>query len=129
MPILLIATLDTKGLELAFVRDRLRAKGLQTLVVDAGSLGSPTIVADVNREELFRRSGSSLRGDPAQEATEATPSRRRRKARRAWRRELASKGELEGVLAIGGSAGSTIGIGGDEGGAVRDSEGAGEHAG
>jgi len=49
----LLATLDTKGPEAAFVRDALGARGVATLVVDTGCLGSPTIVADVSRAAVF----------------------------------------------------------------------------
>ncbi|MCW2890474.1 MAG: hypothetical protein QOE54_2807 [Streptosporangiaceae bacterium] len=38
--VLLIGTLDTKGGEYAFVRDRLHQSGVDTLVLDAGVLGS-----------------------------------------------------------------------------------------
>src|SRR5262245_34611451 len=41
MAVVLIATLDTKGGEAEFVRDLLHAKGLETLVIDAGVLGDP----------------------------------------------------------------------------------------
>ncbi len=41
MPLILVGTLDTKGVELAFVRGLLHQHGLQTLVIDAGVLGPP----------------------------------------------------------------------------------------
>ena len=37
MAVVIIGTLDTKGVEVGFVRDRLRDAGLDTLVIDAGS--------------------------------------------------------------------------------------------
>jgi uncharacterized protein (UPF0261 family) len=39
--VLLIATLDTKGTELAYVRDLIAARGHATVVIDAGVLGDP----------------------------------------------------------------------------------------
>ena len=39
--IALIGTLDTKGAEIAYVRDRLRALEVQPVVVDSGILGEP----------------------------------------------------------------------------------------
>ncbi|MEJ7638109.1 MAG: Tm-1-like ATP-binding domain-containing protein, partial [Singulisphaera sp.] len=53
----LLATLDTKGLEAAFVRDALGARGVATVVVDTGCLGIPTIVADVSRDAVFDAAG------------------------------------------------------------------------
>src|SRR6266511_283918 len=41
MAVLLIGTLDTKGNEVAFVRDRLVAANVPVLVLDAGVLGPP----------------------------------------------------------------------------------------
>jgi len=49
--VLLIGTLDTKGPEIAYLRDRLQALGVGTVVVDSGILGEPLdIVPDVTRE-------------------------------------------------------------------------------
>lgn len=108
MPILLIATLDTKGREIAFVRDRLASRGFSCLVVDAGSLGEPAFVADVTRETVFARAGAALdrvrdRGDRGEAVALAA------KGVAALAAELAERHSLEGALAIGGSAGTTIG--------------------
>ena len=62
MPVLLIGTLDTKGTEVGFLRDLLHGAGVETLVVDTGIMGTPTIPADISREELFR--GISIRLTP-----------------------------------------------------------------
>jgi uncharacterized protein (UPF0261 family) len=108
MAVLLIGTLDTKGNEIAFVRDQLTATGVQVLVLDAGSLGSPAIAADVSRERVFEAAGTSLEavrqtGDRGQAIEAAT----RGTARLAC--ELHAAGQIEGVLSLGGSAGTTIG--------------------
>ena len=55
MPVYLIGTLDTKGQEVAFVRDELHAFGVDVVVVDGSCLDEPTIVADVTREEWSSR--------------------------------------------------------------------------
>lgn len=108
MPVVLIATLDTKGHELAFARDRLRAAGLQTLVLDAGSVGPPAFEPDVPRDEVFRRAGTSIeevagRGDRGHAVAKAA------EGVAALAAELDREGRVEGLLAIGGSAGTTIG--------------------
>jgi uncharacterized protein (UPF0261 family) len=38
--VLLIGTLDTKGAEYAFIRDLIQARGVETLVMDLGTVGS-----------------------------------------------------------------------------------------
>ena len=50
MIVYLLATLDTKGAEAVFVRDRLTAAGVPTRLVDVGCLGLPAVVADISRE-------------------------------------------------------------------------------
>ena len=58
--IALIGTLDTKGDEIAYVRDRLRALGAQPVVIDSGILGEAGCAADVTREEVARAGGHEL---------------------------------------------------------------------
>jgi uncharacterized protein (UPF0261 family) len=59
--IALIGTLDTKGAEIAYVRDRLRALGARTVVVDSGILGEPEgCTPDVSRAEVARAGGHDL---------------------------------------------------------------------
>ncbi len=59
--IALIGTLDTKGAEIAYVRDRLRALGARPLVVDSGILGEADgCTADVPRDEVARAAGRAL---------------------------------------------------------------------
>jgi uncharacterized protein (UPF0261 family)/N-acetylglutamate synthase-like GNAT family acetyltransferase len=108
MAVVLIATLDTKGQELAFVRDRLRALGIETLVIDAGSLGAPIGEADIDRERVFFRAGADLddihaRGDRGEAVAAAA------RGVLSLVVELEGQEKVSGVLAIGGSAGTTIG--------------------
>ena len=44
MPVILIGTLDTKGVEIGFLRDFLQGWGIDTLVLDAGVLQPPAFV-------------------------------------------------------------------------------------
>src|SRR4051794_32434299 len=53
MAVLLIGTLDTKGVEFQFVRDLLQEAGVATLVADAGVMAPPLFAPDVARERLF----------------------------------------------------------------------------
>jgi uncharacterized protein (UPF0261 family) len=108
MAVVLIGTLDTKGRELGFARDELRRAGLRTLVIDAGSLGPPTIEPDITRDEIFGRAGSSAsvaneRGDRGAAVAEAA------RGVSELVRELDGAGKVDGVFAIGGSAGTVIG--------------------
>lgn len=107
MPVLLIGTLDTKGVEIAFVRDRLRACGVETIVMDAGILGEPALPADVSRDEVFTAAGASLeelrvsadRGRAVAAAAEGA-------SRLAV--QMYARGEIDGVMGLGGSCGTVI---------------------
>ena len=108
MPVYLIATLDTKGREIAFVQERLRASGVESRIVDAGCQGTPAVHADVPREAVFEAAGSTLaaereRADRGSAVTTAAQGAARIVI------ERFAAGDVTGVLAIGGSAGTTIG--------------------
>ncbi|MCC7083907.1 MAG: Tm-1-like ATP-binding domain-containing protein [Pirellulales bacterium] len=108
MAILVFATLDTKGLEAALVCDELRRLGCNATLVDAGCIGEPSVAADVRREELFQAAGLSLtelqsrhdRGTAVKAAAQSATTMARK-----W----LDAGKLDGVISIGGSAGTTIG--------------------
>jgi uncharacterized protein (UPF0261 family) len=106
MTVLLVGTLDTKGLEYQFVRDLLQAGGLSTRVIDAGALGPPPFPPDVPRERVFAAAGTTLE--------EVQRARDRGKAVEVAARGVSRLvGEFEsdasGILALGGSAGTSIG--------------------
>lgn len=108
MAVLLIGTLDTKGAEVAFLRDQLQASGLDVLVIDAGVLGTPAFPADIPRGEVFQAAGANLaqvtaQGHRGEAITQAAAGVAKIAAR------LQQQGKVQGVLAIGGSAGTTIG--------------------
>jgi len=108
MSVYLIATLDTKGAEAAFVRDRLLALGVGVAVVDVGCLGQAAFAADVTREQVFRAAGVTLsdlvrRNDRGAAVTHAAAGAA------AVATSAFATGKLDGVIALGGSAGTTIG--------------------
>src|SRR5262245_57323992 len=108
MPVLLVGTLDTKGIEFQFVRDLLRAAGVDTLVLDAGVLRPPLFTPDVSREEVYAAAGTSYAaGLQAGDRGRAVAAAAEGAARIA--RDLHAAGRLDGVLGLGGSAGTTIG--------------------
>jgi uncharacterized protein (UPF0261 family) len=108
MPVILIGTLDTKGAEIGFVRDLLNAAGIATEVVDAGVLHQPAFLPDVDRESVFRAAGTTLAAiQSAGDRGKAIEAAARGVARVVS--DLATRGKVAGVLALGGSAGTTIG--------------------
>ena len=59
--IAILGTMDTKGVEHAFVADLIRQRGHQVLVVDVGTLQEPLLAPDISRAEV----AAALRGIPA----------------------------------------------------------------
>jgi uncharacterized protein (UPF0261 family) len=105
MAVLVVGTLDTKGTEIQFVRDRLNDVG--ALVIDAGVLGPPSFAPDVPRERVFAAAGTSLAAiRQAADRGRAIEAAARGVA--AVVRELHAQGAVEGILGLGGSAGTTI---------------------
>jgi uncharacterized protein (UPF0261 family) len=106
--VFLFATLDTKGREAAFVRDLLVSWDVPVTLVDAGAIGAPAVPADIPRERIFELAETSLASvREAADRGDAVTTAARGAARLA--RIAYERGELSGVLSIGGSAGTTIG--------------------
>ncbi|MEQ8786367.1 MAG: Tm-1-like ATP-binding domain-containing protein [Pirellulaceae bacterium] len=108
MSVYLLATLDTKGPEAALVRDRLVKLGVQVTVVDTGCIGEPAFAADVSREQVFDAAGASL-AEMLDKNDRGTAVTRAAEGATALVVEAHRQGKLDGVLALGGSAGTTIG--------------------
>jgi len=58
--IAILATLDTKGAEVASMRGLLETLGYAATVIDIGPLGPPAIPADLANDEVARRGGWNL---------------------------------------------------------------------
>ena len=98
----LIATLDTKGPEVAYLRDRLGALGVETVVVDSGILGEPVgIVPDVSHQQLAARGGTSIE-DLRAAGTRGRAVERMRILVTDWVRDSYAAGELSGGISVGG---------------------------
>src|SRR3954447_7245910 len=102
--VVLIGTLDTKGDEYAFLRDRLRSAGIDTLLVDVGTQGAPRAEPDIPREQVAAVGGLDLaaltdRGTAVEAMCAAVPVVVRR---------LFDEGRCHGVLAAGGSGNTAI---------------------
>jgi uncharacterized protein (UPF0261 family) len=108
MPVMLIGTLDTKGAEFHFVRDLLNQGGVPTLIIDAGVLQAPVFPPDLSREEVFAAAGTTLAAvQKASDRGRAIEAAANGVARIV--QDLHAKGQVAGVLSLGGSAGTTIG--------------------
>ncbi|MDP9867626.1 MULTISPECIES: Tm-1-like ATP-binding domain-containing protein [Streptosporangium] len=104
--ICLVGTLDTKGQEYAWLRERLRGLGCEVVLVDAG-VGRAQVTADIGNDRVARAAGAeagALRAAGDRGAAVAAMG----EGAAAILAELYGEGRLDGVLAVGGSGGSSI---------------------
>lgn len=95
--VVLVGTLDTKGAEYAWMRDRLRAHGVEVLLVDAG-VAESSIPADIRVNDRVRVEWGD-RGVAVEQLGRATAE---------VVRALHAEGRLDAILAVGGSGGSAL---------------------
>ena len=105
--VLLVGTLDTKGAEYAYLRERLRAHGVDALLADAGVNEPVGADPDISRHKLAAETGAdpdalAASGDRGAAVTAMA------EAAEALARRLYGEGRIGGVLAAGGSGGTAI---------------------
>ena len=105
--VVLVGTLDTKGAENEFVRDRLRAAGVDVLVVDTGVLEPPGFPPDITRQEVAAAAGADFDALVAARDRGAAITAMASGAEVVVGR-LHEEGRLDGALALGGTGGTSI---------------------
>jgi uncharacterized protein (UPF0261 family) len=103
----LIGTLDTKGEEFAFLRERIESAGLRTLMIDAGVLGSPAFQADITREEVAAAANKLLSALQTERDRGKSVTAMALGAKAVLAR-LFAQASIHGVVSLGGSAGTAI---------------------
>jgi uncharacterized protein (UPF0261 family) len=106
--IALIGTLDTKGAEIEYVRDRLAKLGTRPVVIDSGILGEPGCPADITREEVARACGHDLDG-VRRAGSRGAAVELMLEGVRATCLRLYADGRISGVLCLGGAEGALLG--------------------
>ena len=105
--VVLVGTLDTKGHELEYMRDRVREAGAEVVLVDVGVLGEPQVTADVSREEVAQAAGAD-HGALVAEADRGHAVEVMGRGAGAVLGRLFEEGRLQGAAAVGGSGNSSI---------------------
>jgi uncharacterized protein (UPF0261 family) len=105
--VVLIGTLDTKGVEYQYVRECILAAGCDVLLIDGGVRGEPQVPADFSREQVAAAAGVDVRslavaGD-RHHAIETMAA-----GATALALSLFREGRLHGVLGMGGAGGTTL---------------------
>lgn len=105
--IAVMATLDTKGPEADFVRQVIRSKGHNAIVIDPGILGEPPFPPDVTRHQVAAAGGSTIeeiiswRDKPRSMGVMSAGAAK-------ILTTMCEAGECNGVIALAGAQGSSI---------------------
>lgn len=106
--VVIVATLDTKGQEAGFVRDEIAQWGLETILIDPGVLGSPSVTPDISREKVAEAAGTTLhalleRGEKGFAIAKQTEGLCK------IVEKLFAESRLDGIISLGGGQGTSIG--------------------
>ena len=104
----IVGTMDTKDVEFSFIKSQIESTGVSTCVINTGILGEPQLTPDVSADEVAQAGGSSLQalrdeGDRGNSVAVMAQGAATLIA------EKQAAGEIDGIISLGGSAGTTIG--------------------
>ena len=105
----LVGTLDTKGGEYAYLADRVREAGAEPMLIDVGVLGEPAVEPDVSRGEVAAAAGRDL-ADLVAAGDRADALHMMGVGTGVLLARLVAAGECAGVLAVGGSGGTSVAV-------------------
>ncbi|MFG0294707.1 MAG: Tm-1-like ATP-binding domain-containing protein [Maioricimonas sp. JB045] len=97
-----VATMDTKGEELAYLAECVRAAGASVRTVDVGTLEPPSVAADISRDEVRGEAATSTTTDRGEAVTAMGMA-----LADFLVREHAA-GRVSGVIGIGGTGGTAL---------------------
>lgn len=104
--LLIIATLDTKGKEAAFVKECVQELGIHPVMMDVGTKGDPLTPPDITREEVVKAAGYDMKDLVTQDRSAAVKAVQEGGALLAKR--LHAESRLDGVFGMGGGTGTAI---------------------
>ncbi len=105
--VVLLGTLDTKGLEYAYLRDEVTAAGCDVVMVNAGILGDPEYPVDFSRRDVAEAAGADL-DELAASGDRGAAVTTMAEGAAAICTRLHAEGRLDGILGAGGSGGTSI---------------------
>lgn len=106
--IALIGALDTKGQDFAFVKAEIERRGHRTLLINTGVMADPAMPTDISAEVVAAAAESSL-VDLRTQADRGKAVEIMAQGAAVVVKELYQQRRIDGVLSMGGSAGTAIG--------------------
>src|SRR5689334_22734071 len=105
--VVLLGTLDTKGLEYDYVRSHVQAVGCEVLLIDAGIRGEPLVQPDITRQQVARAAGADVAAlAAAGDRNNAVETMAQGATAQVL--DLYKQGRLHGILGLGGAGGSVL---------------------
>jgi uncharacterized protein (UPF0261 family) len=105
--VLLLGTMDTKGAEFGYVKEKIAKNGHRVIVLDAGILGAPQLEPDISNEEVAQAAGTSIH-DLVAQGKEGVAIDLMTKGASSMVQRLYDSGKFNGILALGGSMGTSL---------------------
>lgn len=105
--IVLVGTLDTKGVEFGYVREKIIEQGHRAIVVDVGVLGSPLLEPDITHDDVAQAAGTTLQGIISQ-GKEGVAIELMTKGAVSIIQGLYHSGKIDGIISLGGSMGTSL---------------------
>jgi len=105
--LLIIATLDTKGREAAYVKDCVQGLGIHAILMDVGTLGEPLTHPDITRVEIVEAAGNRFE-DLTKENNRSIAIKAVQEGGAILARRMFEEGNLHGVFGMGGGTGTAI---------------------
>ena len=107
--VLILATLDTKGEEAGYLKEVIEGRGCRGRVMDVGILGEPLFEPGIKRQEVAAAVSGGM-----EEIVSWRDEERAVKAMSEGAsilvKKLYSRGELDGIIALGGTMGTSIAL-------------------
>lgn len=105
--VVLFGSLDTKGKDYAFVKERIEEKGFQAFVIDVGVMGEPLFKPDINADTVAKAGGESL-VSLRQKKDKGHAMAVMTKGAAEIAKKIYAEGNLDAIFGMGGSAGTAI---------------------
>ncbi len=107
--IVIVGTLDTKGEEIKYVKELIEAKGHRAIVIDTGVLEEPPFPPDFSHYQVAEAGGGDLK-EIATQRDEGKALAVMSAGAVKIAMQLHSDGRLDGIIALGGSMGTSLGL-------------------
>jgi uncharacterized protein (UPF0261 family) len=101
--VVLLGTLDTKGTEYEYLRKRVQSLGCEVILIDAGIKGTPSTQPDVTREQVAKAANADV-AQLAAAGDRGAAVETMAKGATGIVLDLFARGQLHGILGLGGSA-------------------------